>query len=251
MNTLDFTSTPVIGPLMQATGITDGWIIISVALAILFLIFLIAWICSVRKSRTRLKQIAHMEEEMLGLQAINNLPPLHSSAFGNPGDSIVFASSRELKKRRDAIANTAAPENTTAASSQQPTAEFAVPVVPLMNAEESAPLDPFAPRTGEADKASESVTAQVHEAIFASVSSMHKDIKGKRSEEDNQTSEEKGTRALKSSDIPSITKPVEEHKADNADALARLEAKLKKHNESKKKASSDNSKGLSSRIPKL
>lgn len=252
MNTIDFTSTPIIGSLMQATGIADGWMIIAIALAILMIIFLAAWICTARKSRTRAKQIAHMQEEILGLQAISNLPPLHSSAFGNPGDSIVFASTRELKKRRSALAQVAADDNTDSELSEQATAEFATPLAPVASAVDDAPKDPFAPRSFEPDKASESVTAQVHDAIFASVSSMHKDIKAKRPGSDEPEPEPQGNRVLKSSDVPAISQPTEKRKAsDNADALARLEAKLSKRNAKPETADRSDKAGLSGRIPKL
>ena len=176
MNTYDFTSVPLVGNIMKLTGIEDGWVVISVLLAIFLVIFLVAWISAAGKARALRKQVAKLEEEITGLNALTTLPPLHENGWeyaqgADPGSSLVFASTKELKRRREHKAQQAA------AAPQRDG------LVPLPGSEELAQEstqvrdEAFAAAKYEpkpiSASAADSVTAQVHEAIFASVTSGH------------------------------------------------------------------------------
>lgn len=205
------------GKIMSATGITDGWVIISIALLILTILFLVAWISSASRGRAARKELAKLKEEVVGLQALTNLPPLHeidwSQAEGSdPGTSLVFASAKELKRRREKSAAKDEPLTKPEQPSQAATEPKEAPT-----AKQQPPVS--------AGAAADSVTAQVHEAIFASVTSGHL----KKADEDKHAAK------ISNEDLPPIH--VERKKAS-----ARQEAP-------KPTANSDAS--LSSRIPKL
>ena len=216
MNTYDFTSVPVMGKIMSITGITDGWVIISIALLILAVIFLVAWISSASRGRAARKELSKLKEEVVGLQALTTLPPLHEidweQAEGrDPGSSLVFASTKELKRRREKDSRKAVPQ----AEAEQ---------APQSASEAEQPAAKKQPAVS-ANAAADSVTAQVHEAIFASVTSGHL----KKADDNRQAAK------ISSEDLPPIH--VERKKTAAKPQTAKPEA------------NSDAS--LSSRIPRL
>lgn len=238
MNTFDFTSVPLVGNIMKLTGIEDGWVVISILLAIFLVIFLVAWISAAGKARSLKKRVAKLEEEITGLNALTTLPPLHENGWeyaqgADPGSSLVFASTKELKRRRerkaaaesasvhgdDGLVPLPAPESVAASAQEKPAGVTS----------DSAPKHEARPMSASA---ADSVTAQVHEAIFASVTSGHL----KSAEKD--TAPQKHASKISAEDLPPIHV---EHKAKKAAEKQRPAAKPA--------AGSDAS--LSSRIPRL
>lgn len=225
MNTFNFASTPVIGNIMSATGISDGWIVVCCIVALLAIIFLIAWIRSAAKGRAARKQLAALQQEIVGLRALTTLPPLHEGDWSydqddDTGGSLVFASAKELKQRQQATANAAsqnAPQQSTVAASSLKADQG---VQETHNA--------AAERAATADNAG-NVTAQVHEAIFASVTGGHLKNTGAKSAS--------GKKPLSASDVPSL------------DSKGASKKRAAKKGSSKADAGGDAS--LSSRIPKL
>ena len=213
MESFDFTSVPGIGDLMQLTGIVNGWMLVAGILLLLAVIFLIGWLSASSKARAARRELAQVREELVGAQALVNLPPLHEGDYDylsgdDPGTSLVFASARELRHRKGVAA---APEN------PQP---------------QAAPQPAAAPRQDEP-----SVTAQVHEAIFASVTggrlgqaqpAAEGDMVGNRRRKANGA-------AITSSDLP----PIKREAAPQPDAAAPAQA------------CADEAPSLSSRIPRL
>lgn len=192
MNTIDFTSVPLIGDLMKVTGVGDGWLIVSALLAVMLLLCIIGIIVGACRSRSQKKELLSMRRELLGLQALTSLPPLHQKDSGDSGESLVFASFEELKERQienareQRAAYNAQLENEraqalaalrereyepryedyAAAMGQEP-APAAYDVAGYGDAAPGAysAQDAYAPAT----QASDNVTAQVHDAIYASV----------------------------------------------------------------------------------
>ena len=213
MESFDFTSVPGIGDLMQLTGIANGWMLVAGILLLLAVIFLIGWLSASSKARTARRELAQVREELVGAQALVNLPPLHEGDYDylsgdDPGTSLVFASARELRHRKGVAA---APEN------PQP---------------QAAPQPAAAPRQDEPN-----VTAQVHEAIFASVTggrlgqaqpAAEGDMVGNRRRKANGA-------AITSSDLP----PIKREAAPQPDAAAPAQG------------CADEDPSLSSRIPRL
>ena len=213
MESFDFTSVPGIGDLMQLTGIANGWMLVAGILLLLAVIFLIGWLSASSKARAARRELAQVREELVGAQALVNLPPLHEGDYDylsgdDPGTSLVFASARELRHRKGAAA---APENPRSQAATQPAA---------------------APRQDEP-----SVTAQVHEAIFASVTggrlgqtqpAAEGDMVGNRRRKANGA-------AITSSDLP----PIKREAAPQPDAAAPAQG------------CADEDPSLSSRIPRL
>lgn len=239
MNTFDFTSAPVIGKIMSATGISDGWIIISVAVAILALVFLVAWIRSAAKGRAARKELAALEQEVIGLQALTTLPPLHEGdwSYGqneDPGSSLVFASTKELKHRREG-AQKATTQHKTSSQDAQAAAGTSKSVTAAGQKAAPAAQAAATQQVSQAKSAAaDSVTAQVHEAIFASVTNGHLKT-GAASSNANRS---KGS-----------------NPAFNAATLPTMETKGKKRGKAAKKSdakkAADTDASLSSRIPKL
>lgn len=227
MNTFDFTSTPVIGNIMSATGISDGWIVVCGIMALLAVVFLIAWIRSAAKNRTANKQLAALQQEIVGLQALTTLPPLHEGDWSydqddDTGGSLVFASSKELKQRQQATANAVsqdAPQQSSVAASSLKADQ---------STQEARSTAAGQTATAAADNAG-NVTAQVHEAIFASVTGGHLKNTGAKSAS--------GKKLLSASDVPSL------------DSKGVSKKRAAKNGSSKDATGGDAS--LSSRIPKL
>ena len=213
MESFDFTSVPGIGDLMQLTGIVNGWMLVAGILLLLAVIFLIGWLSASSRARAARRELAQAREELVGAQALVNLPPLHEGDYDyltgdDPGTSLVFASARELRHRKGAAA---------APASAQP---------------QAAPQPAAAPRQEEP-----SVTAQVHEAIFASVTggrlgqaqpAAEGDMVGNRRRKANGA-------AITSSDLP----PIKREAAPQPDAAAPAQG------------CADEDPSLSSRIPRL
>ncbi len=224
---------------MSATGISDGWIIISIAAAVLALVFLVAWIRSAAKGRTARKELAALKQEVIGLQALTTLPPLHEGdwSYGqneDPGSSLVFASTKELKHRREG-AQKAAVQRKAPSQDAQDTASKSDSIHAAGQAAAKAAQATAAQQNTQAKSAAaDSVTAQVHEAIFASVTNGHL----KTGAASSDASRGKGS-----------------NPAFNAATLPTMEAKgKKKHKAAKKddtKRAADTDASLSSRIPKL
>ena len=220
MNTFDFTSVPVIGNIMNLTGINDGWIVISIFLLILAIVFLVAWISSSSKNRAANKELELLRDEIVGLQALTNLPPLHEGDWdytegADPGSSLVFASAKELRRREKGQA----PKKAVKPKDEPKTAEEP--------AQKPASTSP-------------SVTAQVHKAIFESVAVGHLKTPKAADPEPEPKSDMVGNRkrkangaAITSSDLPPI----------------KLDKPAKKKTAKKPEPNPDAS--LSSRIPHL
>ena len=223
MESFDFTSVPGIGDLMQLTGIANGWMLVAGILLLLAVIFLIGWLSASSKARAARRELAQVREELVGAQALVNLPPLHEGDYDylsgdDPGTSLVFASARELRHRKGAAAAPAAAAKPAAApENPQP---------------QAAPQPAAAPRQDEP-----SVTAQVHEAIFASVTggrlgqtqpAAEGDMVGNRRRKANGA-------AITSSDLP----PIKREAAPQPDAAAPAQG------------CADEDPSLSSRIPRL
>ena len=228
MNTFDFTTVPVIGKIMEITGINDGWIVVALILLILAVIFLVGWILSAGKARSSRKELQKLEQEILGLQAMTNLPPLSAADYndgGDPGTSMVFASTKELKRRREtqAFKPVASPWGDDEPESK-PTAQ---PV-------DKPATQPIANAKATAKNAEPSVTAQVHKAIFDSVTSGGKmrttepevsdSVPAKSDMVGNRKRKANGA-AITSSDLPPIQsngnqrkQPVRKHEAADPDA---------------------------------
>lgn len=192
MNTIDFTSVPFIGDLMTVTGVGDGWLIVSAMLAVVLLLCVIGLIVGACSSRKRKKELLDMRRELLGLQALTSLPPLHQKAADDSGESLVFASFEELKERQ--IEN--AREQRAAYNAQQEDEraqalaalrerefepryeDYATAMrqeTPVANDFDAAGYDdaldayPAQDAYAPAAQAGDNVTAQVHDAIYASV----------------------------------------------------------------------------------
>lgn len=181
MNTFDFTSVPFVGSIMKLTGIEDGWVVISILLAILLVVFLAAWISASGKARSLKKLVAELEEEITGLNALTTLPPLHENGWeyaqgADPGSSLVFASAKELKRRRERKAAAESPsvkqDGAPASLATEPQAASPAQEHPATATEAPAPEHEARAMSASAS-AADSVTAQVHEAIFASVTGGH------------------------------------------------------------------------------
>lgn len=188
MNSIDFKSTPLIGDLMTATGVNDGWLILCALLGIVLVVCVIALIVGACKTRKRNKEMLEMRRELLGLQALTSLPPLHQGDTASPSDSVVFASFEELKERQienareqraaynaqredeRAQAMAALRENKVdprhADAYAAPAQEAPVAYEPVSA---SAITQEYAPVQAADVPGNDSVTAQVHEAIYASV----------------------------------------------------------------------------------
>ena len=188
MNSIDFISVPLIGDLMIATGVNDGWLIVCALLGIMLVVCVIALIVDACKTRSRNKEMLEMRRELLGLQALTSLPPLHQGDAANSSDSVVFASFEELKERQ--IEN--AREQRAAFNAQRederaqamaalrerkvdprhadacaaPAQDEPVAYEP---ASASAVTQEYAPVQASDAPGNDNVTAQVHEAIYASV----------------------------------------------------------------------------------
>ena len=224
MESFDFTSVPGIGALMQLTGIANGWMLVAGLLLLLAVVFLIGWLSASSRARAARRELAQVREELVGAQALVNLPPLHEGDYDyltgdDPGTSLVFASARELRHRKGAAA---AP----AAAAAKPAA------APASAHSQAAPQPAATPRQEEP-----SVTAQVHEAIFASVTggrlgqaqpAAEGDMVGNRRRKANGA-------AITSSDLP----PIKRESAPQPAAAAPAQGSV----------SEDSS--LSGRIPRL
>lgn len=229
MESFDFTQVPGFGAIMQLTGIADGWIVVAAIACLLALASLIGWLRSSSKGRAARRELAQVKEELVGAQALVNLPPLHEDGYDylsgdDPGSSLVFASARELRRRHSAAEPPAA--KPAPQPSQQPQGQ------PTAQEEAVAPAADLAPN----------VTAQVHEAIYASVtgSKLHA-----QQEEQADSSDMVGNRrrkpngaAITSSDLPPIKLEAEQkHPAASQLPLPKKPA--------------DPEASLSSRIPRL
>ncbi|MGN0038988.1 MAG: hypothetical protein ACI36Y_07650 [Coriobacteriales bacterium] len=227
MESIDFTQVPGFGAVMQLTGIADGWVLVAALFLLLALVFLIGWLHSSSKGRAARRELAQVREELVGAQALVNLPPLHEGDYDylngdDPGSSLVFASARELRRRHSAAE----------APAVEPTPQ------PQPQEQPAAPQEPPAPAAEPAPN----VTAQVHEAIYASVtgSKLHA-----QAEEQPASQDAVGTRrrkpngaAITSSDLPPI-------KLEGGQARPVAQAPLPK------RPAADPDASLSSRIPKL
>lgn len=234
MNTFDFTSVPLVGNIMSITGISDGWIVCCIIAAVLAVVFLIGWIRSAAKGRAARREAAALQEEVVGLQALTTLPPLHEGSWDygqneDPGSSLVFASTKELKHRKQmASAASQAPSAPARQNTQQTTPAASASSAHKVTAAANAPVAP-------ADTAG-NVTAQVHEAIFASVTNGH--LKGAAGQNaKGKTGRKGGKGSIKAEDLPSM------------DVAHKPKKAAPKKSAAKKAGSGDAS--LSSRIPRL
>lgn len=153
-------------PVAQALGITNQWVIIGLFFALTTLLFLVLWICALASKSKQKKHIADLGEYITGLEAMTQLPPLHTNQY-DAGDSIVFASAREMKRAR--TQRSAQPAIPPAPQTQTVTVPVQVPVVTQQ------PV--AAPAQAPAATQQQNVTAAVHEAIYASVSGIHKAVR--------------------------------------------------------------------------
>ena len=229
MESIDFTQVPGFGTLMQLTGVSDGWVLVAALALLLALVFLVAWVRSAAKGRAARRELAQVREELVGAQALVNLPPLHEGDYdylnGNdPGSSLVFASVRELRRR-----NSTAEIPVVAPAAQQPQPQ-------------DEPQQPAAQQAqAPAAQPAPSVTAQVHEAIYASVSSskLHPQQPEQQPAQGmvgNRRRKANGA-AITSSDLPPIkAQPQQKHPGAEAPVPQRA---------------ADPDASLSSRIPKL
>ena len=209
---------------MAATGISDGWVIVSIMLLIIAVIFLVAWISAASRGRAARKELGKLQEEIVGLQALTTLPPLHeidwSQAQGSdPGTSLVFASAKELKRRR---------ENKSAQTAESKPDSAPLVADALQQATQTQEKQGQSAHSST-QAAADSVTAQVHEAIFASVTESHL----------KKTAEPSQGVKLKSEDLPPIHA---QRKKTTGKAQAQAQAQ---------KPAKDGDASLSSRIPKL
>ncbi len=233
MNTFDFTSVPLVGNIMSITGISDGWIVCCIIAAVLAVVFLIGWIRSAAKGRAARREAAALQEEVVGLQALTTLPPLHEGSWDygqneDPGSSLVFASTKELKHRKQMASAASQDQSTPAQQGTQQAAPTGTSSTRKATATAKAPATP-------ADTAS-NVTAQVHEAIFASVTNGH--LKGAAGQNaKGKTGRKGGKGSIKAEDLPSM------------DVASKPKKAAPKKSSAKKTSDSDAS--LSSRIPRL
>ena len=238
METVDFSNTPVISDIMSATGIVDGWIVICLFILVLALVFFFGWLSSALTSRKRGKELLSMRRELLGMQALNNLPPLHAGETSEAADSLVFATFEELKERQ--IENAREQREAYAAQHQEnPTQEQRAVAQDSNNrvfvsARESQEQYACEPQLKEQQQSTEpNVTEQVHDAIFASVTGSWNMTQAKR--EEGKASRKKRVKGepISAGDIPPI------HVAKGAERKG------------KPKPSAPSDPNLSGRIPRM
>ena len=135
----------MIDTIMDATGITDVWLLACIVLAVLFVIFFILALVNISKKRAANKEVAELKEYITGLEAMTHLPPVKVEHMGS-SDSVVFASAKEVRRMEK---------------------ESAAETGPIAKRAEAAPAAAEKP-AGEV-----SVTAAVHDAILASVTGSH------------------------------------------------------------------------------
>lgn len=151
-----------------ALGLSTPWVLLTCVFAFLTLLLFILWVCALAGKRKLKRHIAELDQHVIGLEAMTKLPPLHTEESDECGDSIVFASTREMRRTRER--DTARPPQAqrdsfepTSAATAPPAGSAAEPVPPA--GETPAPQPAAQPQN---------VTEAVHEAIYASVSGARK-----------------------------------------------------------------------------